>query len=165
MNDKYHNRQWPNKILEHSSNDIVNNIIERINQASSIWQQPGFFSDVILVGEKYSYFTDLPIEYAKSIKFSQSNFFTITLEYGKINGDIFNQDRVHKDNHLNGEGSKFLHPIIRHYKQGKQIGEHHIVEDLEAVWKDPEHIQYLLNFIVRELKPKVIPEKEDLETV
>ncbi|PCI12296.1 MAG: pyridine nucleotide-disulfide oxidoreductase [Thiotrichales bacterium] len=58
---KTNTQKWPGSQLTHSAAEYTAKIIERVNSASSLWQQPGYFADVILV-PKANYLTDIPAD-------------------------------------------------------------------------------------------------------
>ena len=65
--------------------------LARLNRCSSMWQQFGFFHDVIVVDESWdraTYYEEMPLAYIHQSEIGQSNhYYTITLEFGKIEGD------------------------------------------------------------------------------
>ena len=63
--------------------------------------------------------------------------------------DPFRVQRIRRDNVARAAASKFLHPALREYRQGMQCSEHHIIEDLEAVWREAEHIIPLRDYLQR----------------
>lgn len=150
-------QQYEHKSLPHSpvalnSNSIAKAILDRINQTSALWQQHGFLVDAFVPtdgGSSAAYYQQLPRQYCHHIFADKSRYLLIALDFGApIEGDPFNQVRVHKDNANKAQESKFLHPIIYLCKDGKEIAEHHIIEDLEADWTDQKvHHQPLADFI------------------
>lgn len=149
--NKYQKLPWPKVELSTSSEDFTKIVIERVNRASSLWQQPGYFSDVILT-ENGNYISDIPAEYAIDTFRSKGSCFVLTMEYGHSeSGNIFDQERVNKDAYNKGEESLFLHPVIREYLLGVQVSEHHIIEDLEANWTDPEMLEELESYFTHRL--------------
>jgi hypothetical protein len=77
---------------------------------------------------------------------------TLTLEFGQRKFDNpFNVSRIARENVKRAEDSNFLHPIVRHYRDGKLLAEHHTIEDLAAEWREAEHIEPLLEFLSKQL--------------
>ena len=80
-------------------------------------------------------------------------YFLVLLKFGEpIEGDPFNQNRVHKDNVDEAHQSKFLHPVVFFCEKGEIKSEHHMIEDLEADWSDRSvHFEPLAKFIKNHL--------------
>ena len=147
LENKYHNTSWSFSEVEMTTESLVTAILERVNQTSALWQQFGFLCDVIVVsGDKAKYYQELPIDYVRESEFGQhDDYYQVTLEFGKITGDPFNIERnpvPHK-----APESTFLHPVVRHFRGSELIGEKHLLEDLDAEWRnEKQHIQPLKEF-------------------
>ncbi len=159
LEQKYHHQHLPSQMIELRAETLVNKIIERVNVSSGLWQQTGFLADLIIVSSQdqlAEYYKDIPIDYINGSNLSNhEHYYTITLEFGMHifdnSPDPFAIERVHKDNADNSEDSGFIHPIIRHFCQGKLVSEHHIIEDIASEWKENIHIQPLLEYMNQEL--------------
>lgn len=151
--NKYHEQGHPVDQFLWEPMTFCNKIIERINGSSALWQQYGYLGDIAIVKneERVDYYQNLPLDYAhEKLAAQQEHYYTITLEYGEKTadaGDHNSVNRVHRDDYQNAHLSKFLHPVVRCFSAGKLVEVHHIIEDLEAVWKEPIHINPLLEFI------------------
>ena len=90
---KHHHRDWPSREIEPTPEGLVEATLARLNRGSSIWQQFGFLHDVIVVDESWdraTYYEEMPLAYIHQSEIGQSNhYYTITLEFGKIEGDPF----------------------------------------------------------------------------
>ena len=107
--------------------------------------------DCIVVGkdDRVQYYEGMPIAYLqKHIVDQDQRCFVLTLEFGTTSHDVdpFKVNRIRKDNVAKAASSTFLHPAIREYENGAKVSEHHIIEDLEAVWQEPEHVQPLMQY-------------------
>jgi hypothetical protein len=81
----------------------------------------------------------------------------LTLEFGRQKFDNpFNVSRISRDNVEQSAGSNFLHPIVRLCVNGKVLREHHVIEDLAAEWREPEHILPLRSFLYDVMAPTVV---------
>src|SRR5207253_11496225 len=49
---KYHGKTWPSRPIELSSESVMDAIMERIHANSSLFQQPGFFCDMVALAEE-----------------------------------------------------------------------------------------------------------------
>ena len=47
--------------------------------------------------------------------------------------------------------SRYLHPVVRHYRRGVLAAEHHVTENLENEWTGAVHREPLQAFFEREL--------------
>ena len=80
---------------------------------------------------------------------------TISLEYGPDHDRIDPFDisvaRVAQDDPLNSHDARYLHPVVRFYRQGQQWAEHHVAENLENEWNGPMHRGPLKTFFAEAL--------------
>lgn len=159
---KYHDELWPVDCLEPTAATMTQTALGRANRSSALWQQPGFMVDILgIEGGRAHHYREMPVGYGRA--FAEARFdtyFTITLEYGDpIVGDPFAVERVHRENVAESSRSQFLHPVVRHYANGSLQAEHHVLEDLEAVWLEDEHTAPLEEFFARALtgEPEASP--------
>lgn len=133
---------------------LAETALARVNRSAALWQQPGFFGDCLVCeGDSVRHYQDLPVAYIERYC-ARSNLehFVVTLEYGgEIEGDPFCVERIHRLDVERARRSQFLHPIVRHYKDGECVAEHHVIEDLEGVWVEAEHRQPLEAFFAKAL--------------
>jgi thioredoxin reductase len=153
---RYHGRRLPNQEIAYNPEKITNTIIQRLNISSALWQQPGFLCDVVSIDKnshKVNYYQDLPVDYVQEkMMNTQKEYLLVTLEYGQEKAvDPFNIERISRTNKEQADLSKFLHPIIKHYRNSQLVYEHHIIEDLAAEWLEEEHILPLLQFCQQRL--------------
>lgn len=151
---KFHAIPWPSQILPFDPQVITSKILSRVNGCSALWQQQSFLCDSFAVEKdgRVVYFESMPLDYAReNLVNDQTHCFLLTLEFGKSepDEDPFRVKRIRRDNVARASASKFLHPAIREYRNGKQASEHHIIEDLEAVWCEPEHVAPLRDYLDR----------------
>ena len=66
---------------------------------------------------------------------------------------MFAISRVHKDDASNADRSTAIHPILRGYKNEEKVSQHHVIEDLMAVWQEPVHRDPLVEHLRSELAP------------
>lgn len=153
---KYHTEDLPSQSIEKSPEAIARATIDRINISSALWQQPGFICDLIVLptsSHHALYYQDLPVDYVREKMMSNHyDYFLITLEYGKSDAaDPFNVERIERSDKGKAELSNFLHPIIRQYRDGQLISEHHIIEDLAGEWLENEHVVPLIEYCKQQM--------------
>jgi thioredoxin reductase len=154
---KYHGQEWPNTLLNATAEALMQAVIDQVNTSSSIWQQFGFLCDLIVVSEatqQARYYKSVPLQYIQEGALGQNDhYYTVTLEYGANHDaqDPFNVTRIARDDVNRARESNFLHPVVRRFSRSKLVAEHHVIEDLAAVWRENVHIQPLLGFFEREL--------------
>jgi hypothetical protein len=78
--------------------------------------------------------------------------FVVDLEYGPDHdhGDPFDVTvpRVRENDPEHAMDSTYLHPVVRHYRDGALAGTHHLAENLENDWDIPAvHRQPLAAFV------------------
>ncbi len=155
LNEKYHGVPYPSKRFEATLDRLVGGIIDRINGNSALWQQPGFLCDVFSFKEDdgghevVEHHCDLMVQNAHA-RFAEEDvrYIMLTLEFGMRKFEHpFNVSRIARDNIARSEQSNFLHPVVRVCRGGKVLFEHHVIEDLAAEWREPEHIEPLTDFL------------------
>lgn len=147
---------WPGQPVEPTADALSRAMLERINTSSALWQQFGFFCDVVQIHREggATYLQELPLEYAlEHPEIYGSECFAVTLEYGKNKlTDPFNQaGRVVRTDVGHADDSAFLHPVVRHYRAGELKATHHVIEDLASEWIEPEHVNPLRAFVGEQL--------------
>ena len=142
-------REWPGcRHLPSSSVELGNALIERLSTSASLLLQPGFLSDVVLVGANGAaeYLTEVPVDYARErILPNHESALVVTLEYGKHEAymDPFAMPRG-----VGVEEDFYLHPILRHYERGKPIGRFWLPDELDNDWRtEPEHLEALCRWL------------------
>jgi ABC-type nitrate/sulfonate/bicarbonate transport system ATPase subunit/thioredoxin reductase len=149
LEERYHGVRWPSRDVAVGARAVTDALLARANRSSGLWQQPGFLCDIVEVGEGAhgAYLEELPADLAKESRMLAGRWLMLTLEFGKVHGDPFAIDRVHREDAARASESVFLHPIVRYYVDGQLAAEHHVIEDLAAVWREPEHVEPLAAFV------------------
>jgi thioredoxin reductase len=147
---KYKGKEFFSSSIPYNGPSLVETIIDRVNTTSSLFQQPAFIADLIVLGQSSncSYYKDMPVDYiSDSKRFSSGKYLTLTLEYGHLDDatDPFNIYR----SPTKGDKSVYIHPVLRYYEDGKFIEEHHVAEDLENHWNREMYTVPLLHFLER----------------
>ena len=160
LEQKYHGHEWPSELLEANPEALARAIIDRVNYTSALWQQTGYLCDLLVVDEEKQearYYEELPADYVHESDFGQNeHYYTVMLEFGKIDGDPFSINR--KPDAQHAASSSFLHPVVRRFSRGKLISEHHLLEDLFGEWrKEQVHVQPLLAYLSTELSALSAP--------
>lgn len=142
---RYHGTPWPPRGLPADPEALMIAVLCRANRTSALWQQFGMLCDlVVLEGAEAAYYEELPLEYVHESRLGMSqSYFTITLEYGPAECDAPVDTLDDKAN---------LHPVVRHFRKGMLITEHHVAGSLENEWTGQEsHREPLRQFFTREL--------------
>lgn len=150
---RYHGTSWPTRAVRASPSEVAEALLARINRSSALWQQPGFLADVVRLdvgAGSADYQEELPVDYAVERRLNSGQWLALTLEYGKDKApNPFQIERVHRRDVEHARDSRFLHPVVRCYADGRLVDEHHVIEDLAAEWREPEHVQPLEAFVAR----------------
>ena len=154
LEKKYHHRDWPAREIEPTPEGLVEATLARLNRTSALWQQFGFLHDVIVVDEDWNraqYYEEMPLAYVHSSDVGDNlHYYTITLEFGKVEGDPF--AIVRKPEPGKAEESVFLHPVVRRWCGRQLISEQHLLEDLFGEWKKQDaHVAPLRFFFMEQL--------------
>ncbi len=149
--DRYEKRPLPKTTIANDPAQLTNHVLNRLNISSALWQQTGFLADCLFQNPdgNWAYYKSLPVdfihaEFIPKLEPKRGHYFTVTLEFGQhlIDqvADVFAFVRVSQSDVARGDQSTAIHPIIRKYdvESKKLLFEHHIVEKLEAVWRDEQ---------------------------
>lgn len=115
---------------------LVDSIIDRISLSSAMFLQPGFLGDVIHMtgpqaGTRYR---DVPVQWlAETPRELGEDALVVTLEFGNFGATPTHVKRAHTA--YDGEPDPFIHPVIRHYRQGECVGQIHLSDHLDADWR------------------------------
>ncbi|HXU00234.1 MAG TPA: NAD(P)-binding domain-containing protein [Polyangia bacterium] len=146
LQSRYHAVPMPVAEVGGSAAELGGALLAQMNRSSALWQQPGFLADALVLDRKSQrarYFEALPVDYVKDHLLESGSVLMLTLEFGKSQADPFYFERVQREDTKNAANSTFLHPVVRCYERGRLVSEHHVLEDLAAEWKEPEHVNPL----------------------
>lgn len=150
---KYHGRSWPCQRLPLVPEAVVEAVLDRINRSSGLFLQPGFLADLVVLDperEEACYYPELPVDYLKDHAFNGAeHYYMVTLEYGRFDTDFLSTER--NPDPMAAHTASYLHPVIRRYHRGEQVGEQHIHDDLENEWHTPELVQPFAAFVTQDL--------------
>ena len=136
LDEKYYGDPLPHHEMPATAEALLEQILDRINQGPGIFLQPAFLTDVAVVSESEGvtrYYEDLRRDYVPQSSLSENaHYYTISLEYGKFEGDPFSVERDPDPD--KGMEAAYLHPVIRRFGFGELLSEHHIQDDLESEW-------------------------------
>jgi thioredoxin reductase len=144
LEHRYHETEWPHRVLPATPEALMDAVIERVNRTSALWQQFGFLCDLIRLpdGGPAQYCEELPVDYVHETEPGKAaEYFTITLEYGPDHDrfDPFDVSvgRIAQSDAERSDQGRYLHPVVRHYDHRGLLAEHHVTENLENDWSDP----------------------------
>ena len=150
---KYHGVSWPKTTISATTEALLQKYLERINNGSGIWLQPGFLCDLIVVDDQVGladYYEDIRLDYVAHSRFTENtHYYTITLAYGHHAGDPFSIDRDPSPD--KASEAFYLHPIIRRYHGRRLVSELHVQDDLESEWYLDEYVQPVRAYFNAEL--------------
>ncbi|MEU7087161.1 NAD(P)-binding domain-containing protein [Streptomyces achromogenes] len=162
---RYHDRDWPHTVLPAAAGPVTDAVIERVNRSSALWQLFGFLGDAVLVGTDGAvrHCEEIPVAHlhhaaARGEFGALASYFTVTLEYGADHDrvdpfDITVSRTPQQD--TSGLDARYLHPVVRQFLPdgtGKPVAEHHITENLENEWDNPDvHVGPLRSFLATRL--------------
>ncbi len=140
---KYHKTEWEHDTYPVDPEKVLKAVLDSVNNRASIFLQPGFLCDVIVVNQENNlvkHYKDIRKDYVKhSFVAQEPHYYTVSLEYGHFSGDPFSVERDPDPD--KGDEASYLHPIIRRFNQGNLVNEHHIQDDLESEWNLPEYVE------------------------
>jgi thioredoxin reductase len=156
---KYHGRDWPHTVLPADSAALMNAVVARVNRTSALWQLFAFLCDLIVVspGGTAQYYEEVPVDYICESDFAEAETcFAITLEYGpghdRVDPFDISIGRISQSEVERSREGRYLHPVVRRYRRGGLIAEHHVTETLENDWTgEATHRRPLQAFLAAEL--------------
>jgi hypothetical protein len=161
LDERHHGRPWPHLPLDPTPTALADAVVERTNRSSALWQQFGVLGDLVVTvpGEQARYHEEVPVEHAhgsSDLTEGGRDYFTVTLEYGpdhdKVDPFDITVRRTAQNSVDEAFDASYLHPVIRHFRGGELLGIHHMAENLENEWDDPDvHHAPLADFFAREL--------------
>ncbi|WP_422769577.1 NAD(P)-binding domain-containing protein [Plantactinospora sp. WMMC1484] len=155
LNSRYHGAGWPATELEATPEAITDAIVARINRSSALWQQFGVLGDVVVVrgGTAYHH-EEVPVAYLAEGGLGGGSALAVTLEYGADHDAVDPFDvsvpRVAENDAHAAHRATYLHPVVRHFRDGQVVAVHHMAENLENEWNLPTVHQQPLAVFVKE---------------
>ena len=135
LEERYFAVPAPGRTLALDPAKVAHHILQRVCRASSLWTQFGYLSDTLVVDRQrqaITYREDVPVAVVGEGLEAEAEVYTVTLEWGRWEGDVFAIDR--HPHHDRADASVFLHPIVRRYHHGGLVAEVHLLEDLLGVY-------------------------------
>ncbi|MER5268170.1 NAD(P)-binding domain-containing protein [Actinosynnema sp. NPDC002837] len=153
---RHHDTPWPSTALEPSPEAISDALVARVNRSSALWQQFAVIGDVVTVSDDGArYQEEVPVAYVADGGLGPAEHrFVATLEYGpdhdKVDPFDITVPRVAENDAANAHDASYLHPVVRHYRDGALAATHHLAENLENHWDLPAVHQQPLTAFVKE---------------
>ncbi|MGC5566241.1 NAD(P)-binding domain-containing protein [Streptomyces sp. FR-108] len=151
---RHHGEPWPSRPLATAPEAIADAVVARVNRSSALWQQFGVLGDVITVdADRGTHQEEVPLAYVADGGLGPAaHRFVVDLEYGADHDGVDPFDvtvpRVTENDVEHAMDSSYLHPVVRHYRDGVLSATHHLAENLENEWDVPEvHQQPLAAFV------------------
>ncbi|CAM3420168.1 FAD-dependent oxidoreductase [Parendozoicomonas haliclonae] len=161
--EKYFDKAYPTQKIDASTDAISSYAIERVNTTASLWLQPKFLVDCLVLADDGSVtiYQDLPYAYAIEHLAKHHRLLMLSIEHGPTIFDYpFDIERPPRDCGDRGEESNFLHPVVRYFSyQTEAFYTHHIIENLFAEWRKEEHVQPLKHFVSGVLSSEMVVQK------
>jgi thioredoxin reductase len=143
LSARHHRVPWPAVRFAAAPDAIADALVERVNRSSGLWQQFGFLGDAVGVnGGEAVHHEEVPLAYVADGGLGPAEHrFVVDLEYGAGHDahDPFDiaVPRVAENDVEHAGQSTYLHPVVRHYRDGVLDGTHHMAENLENDWDIP----------------------------
>ncbi|MBB5826992.1 NAD(P)-binding domain-containing protein [Micromonospora carbonacea] len=157
---RYGDTPWPAEKLDATPKSIADAVVARVNRTSALWQQFGVLADVVTVaGPDARYHEEVPVDYfaeegLRTPDHDYGHAFVVTLEYGPDHDQVdpfdITVNRVAQDVVGQAHDAAYLHPVVRHHRDGRVVATHHLAENLENRWDRPDvHVTPLVAFVDR----------------
>jgi thioredoxin reductase len=160
LDTRYEGVPWPSREVSAQPSELMAAVLERVNRSSALFQQFGFIGDLVTVDEKAGtarYYQEVPVDYVAAGDLgAATSYFVVTLDYGPDHDkydpfDSTARQRISQSETEHADEGHYLHPIIRHYRDGELAGVHHVTENLDNEWTNATvHQEPLAAFIARQ---------------
>ncbi|HEX3792060.1 MAG TPA: NAD(P)-binding domain-containing protein [Pseudonocardiaceae bacterium] len=157
---RYQEQPWPHETVVDEPSALTEAVLARVNRSSGLFQQFGFLADLVVRrGDgTAAYYEEVPADYVGTDGFQDAtDYFLVTLEYGPDHDKIDPFDvtvrRITQSDAEHADEGHYIHPVVRHYRDGELVGTHHLTENLENEWDRPLHRNGLTGFLRHELTP------------
>jgi thioredoxin reductase/MFS family permease len=156
LEHRYHGVEWPHRQLPADPGVLAEAVLARVNRTSALWQQFGFLCDLVTLapGGTARYHEEQPVDYVRANQ--TGDCFTVTLEYGpdhdRFDPFDISVGRIAQSDAEAAAKGRYLHPVVRAWRSGELVAEHHVTENLENEWTDAAvHREPLRAFLAGEL--------------
>jgi len=153
LEERYERQPWPHVTIEPTAGSVMRHVMDRMNRAPSLFLQPGFLVDVLVVptsGGPARYYEDIRRDYVRDGSLGRhEHYYLVTLEYGHFRGNPLAIDR--DPDPAKGHEAPYLHPVIRRYRRDTLVAEHHLQDDLESKWSLDVYVEPALAFMEAQL--------------
>ncbi|WP_217169528.1 NAD(P)-binding domain-containing protein [Streptomyces sp. AC512_CC834] len=164
LRQRHHGEPWPVTVLGDATERAVDTVIARVNRSSALWQQFAVLGDLLLLAPDGTlrYAEEVPVDHVpgavRAGDFGEADAYAvITLEYGADHDSVdpFDVTAGRKSQQdVTGLDGRYLHPVVRWYRDGAFVAEHHITENLENEWDSEEvHRAPLAAFLAAHRSP------------
>ncbi|NUS04707.1 MAG: NAD(P)-binding domain-containing protein [Nonomuraea sp.] len=152
--ERYEGRPLPRHALPADADRLTASMLDRVNHSSALWTQFEYLCDAYVAGPggTFDHYEDLPEDYARE-RFAEAGLcLTLTLRWGRRDhADVFAIQRHPTPERA--DECAFLHPVVRAWRHGEPVAERHLLEDLQARWRDRErHVEPLRAFLAAQLR-------------
>ncbi|MFI7464605.1 NAD(P)-binding domain-containing protein [Nonomuraea sp. NPDC049646] len=152
--ERYEGRPLPVRELPADADVLTGSMLDRVNHSSALWTQFEYLSDAYVIGPDgvVRHYEDLPEDYARERFAAAGLCLTLTLRWGpRDRADVFAIQRHPTPERA--DECAFLHPVVRAWRHGEPVAERHLLEDLQARWRDPvRHVEPLRAFLADRLQ-------------
>ncbi|MEV4366882.1 NAD(P)-binding domain-containing protein [Nonomuraea sp. NPDC049637] len=152
--ERYEGRPLPVRELPADADVLTGSMLDRVNHSSALWTQFEYLSDAYVLGPDgvVRHYEDLPEDYARERFAAAGLCLTLTLRWGpRDRADVFAIQRHPTPERA--DECAFLHPVVRAWRHGEPVAEQHLLEDLQARWRDPvRHVEPLRAFLADRLE-------------
>ncbi len=149
LESREHGQAWPYRSVPANPEALTQAMLDRVNVSSGLWQQFGYLCDLVVVpegGGEARYYEEIPHDMVEDFEWGgREHYYKLTLEYGDDppGVDPFAVPRMERTDHAKAAESTGLHPVVRRFRDGELVYEHHVLEDFVTIWDGPEHIDPL----------------------
>ncbi|GLZ35219.1 pyridine nucleotide-disulfide oxidoreductase [Lentzea sp. NBRC 105346] len=152
LEQRYEGVPWPRRSIE--PDEVADALLARLNRSSALWQQYGYLSDLVVFRDgRAEHFEEIPLDLVP--EFVDGSALAVSLEYGRAHKviDPFDVDAGREWEADPAHESPYVHPVVRHYRDGELVSVTHLPEHVDNDWTDEvEHRKPIVELVAEAVK-------------
>ncbi|MGD2068654.1 MAG: NAD(P)-binding domain-containing protein [Gemmatimonadota bacterium] len=132
--ERYEDRPYPRRTLRLDAELLASTVAERACHTSGLWNQFRYLCDLFVVGDEgIDWYEEVPFQAVEEgLMAEEPWYYTLTFEWGRWEGNPMDIQRHPEASQAHR--SVFLHPVVRRWRHGEVLDQHHLLEDLFGVY-------------------------------
>ncbi|MGH8794222.1 MAG: NAD(P)-binding domain-containing protein [Stackebrandtia sp.] len=138
----------PDGAVDADAGTLASWALDRLNASDALYLQPGYLADVVTADRDprgaLEAYTAVPLDWVRDGGLGAGRQVAVTLAYGPPAPDPLWVDR--RTDASYAEVTPYLHPVLHLRRDGEDVGQLHLLEELENRYPSAEHLPRLTEF-------------------